>query len=152
MDIQPIAPVKISTGKVKVSFLVDEDTTPRVVSFDPTDLLFAEKFYRLGKRIGEMEAEFNRKAEELDKDKSVDANGLPANVEQQIALMKDFVQRMRDEIDVLFGEGTSQAVFGNAYKFEVIGQFLDGITPYFSKTREEKVAPYLVEGKTRKRR
>jgi hypothetical protein len=49
---------------------------------------------------------------------------------------------MRGQIDVLFGEGTSQKAFGNALELGMFEQFFSGITPFVQTVRKEKIAKY----------
>src|SRR5574338_597264 len=110
--------------------------------FNPEDVLFAEKFYKL---IGEFEGrygEYQTRARALDADKRKDANGLPANLGEQIALTKEACTFAYVQIDTLFGIGTSAMVFGDAMVPDAILQFLSGIAPYVRRARAEKVQKY----------
>jgi hypothetical protein len=49
---------------------------------------------------------------------------------------------LRDEVDAVFGDGTSQMVFGGAYTLDVFEQFFNGIIPYVEKARANKVKKY----------
>lgn len=115
---------------------------PEVLSFDPTDVTFSEKFYRLMRTLGDKEATFLARAKVLDKDGSV---------EDSLEFLKDTCKFFRDEIDLLFGIGTSQKLFGDSYSLDNIGKFFNDITPYISVEREKQLAKYLAPSPTKKR-
>lgn len=114
----------------------------RVIIFDPTDILFAEKFYRLAGEFEEQQGKYEKQMRELGSDHRVDQHGIPLNFLQRIEVAKTACQFMRDQIDILFGSGTSQMVFGNALSLDAISQFFTGIKPYIQQARREKVSKY----------
>lgn len=113
----------------------------RIIKFNPNDLLFTERYYAMYAEFREKQKELEAKAEELE-NSELDDNGMPVNIGEQIEFMKQTCQFVYEKIDGLFGQGTSQKVFGDALDFEMIGQFFEGITPYFNKVREGKVNKY----------
>jgi hypothetical protein len=132
--------IRIDSGIKRIS--INEDPE-RVISFNPSDVTFAERFYKL---IGEFEAkqaEYEQRAEALDASPNeLDGHGLPANAGEKIAFMREVCEFMHGKIDYLFGNGTSQKVFEGVLSLEPIGQFFDGIVPFIQKSRSEKVAKY----------
>jgi hypothetical protein len=116
---------------------------PNFIEFNPSDVIFAERFYELLKKFEEKQIQFEQQAEKLDSQKDqLDANGLPMNLENQLAFMRDVCAFMREQIDFLFGSGTSQAVFGDVLSIEGIEQFFEGITPFIQTARAEKLKKY----------
>lgn len=111
-----------------------------VISFDPTDALFAEKFYRMSSEFTKSMNDFQNKARNFQNTK--DENGIPLDVLDRITLVKDLCLYVRGKIDELFGAGTSQKVFGDSLNFESIAQFFDGILPYFKAARNAKMKKY----------
>ena len=59
-----------------------------------------------------------------------------------IALLHEACDFMRDEIDTVFGEGTSEKAFGEYRSLDMIEQFFTGITPYIQKARQKKTQKY----------
>jgi hypothetical protein len=100
--------------------------------FDPADVLFAEKFYKLL-------SDFEGKALDYQARASLIA---PNDTGAKFAILRETCDYLRGEIDRVFGFGTSQMVFGNCYKVEVFSQFADGLMPYFADARAEKVGKY----------
>lgn len=125
----------------EIRLMVNDDPN-RVISFIPSDQLFAEKFYRLLKNFEEKVAEFKAKAAEIDGNQMVDEFGLPQNAEEGLALQREVCEFMHQEIDGLFGSGTSKAAFGDVLSFDYIEQFFDGITPHVEKVRRAKMSKY----------
>src|SRR5574341_93074 len=133
--------IQIDTGEKRIT--VNGDLN-RVISFNPYDVTFAERFYNL---IGEFERklkDFEQRSKLMEVgDNTLDEHGIPANTGEKLALMHEAVTFLRDEIDKLFGENTSQIVFGNAMELEMFAQFFTGITPYVKRARKSKVDKYV---------
>ena len=49
---------------------------------------------------------------------------------------------MRGRIDYLFGNGTSQKLFGDVLSMEIISDFLTAIAPFVQTARSDKLAKY----------
>lgn len=143
--------IKTSTGNKEVSIERDGKVTG-VISFNPSDIVFAEKFYNL---IGEFEtklAEYQSRSEELDSNKVVDAHGIPENLTARLALLRDACEYIRGRIDHLFGIGTSDKAFGDALNLEMFTQFFTGITPFVQTVRAEKIAQYTTPASAKRRK
>jgi len=125
-----------------------------VLTFDPSDVIFAEKFYNL---IAEFQAkvkEIEPRAKSLDENTAIDTNNLPVNFGERIALLREVCEYIRGRIDHLFGMGTSQAAFGDVYDTELIVQFFEGLKPFFQSARTAKIEKYttLASAKRNKRK
>lgn len=121
------------------------DDPERVIVFDPTDVLFAERFYSVY-------GDFERKHEEYQaRAKELAAKGVDG-FEEGIAFMREVCTFMRERIDVLFGAGASQKVFGDTLSIAMIGQFLEGMIPFFAQSRSEKTKKYINAASGSKRR
>ena len=132
--------IRIDSGIKRISI---NDDPERVISFNPSDVTFAERFYRLLGEFESKQAEYEKRAEALDASPTeLDEHGLPANAGEKIAFMREVCEFMHERIDYLFGAGTSQKVFEGVLALEPIGQFFDGIVPFIQKSRSEKVAKY----------
>lgn len=129
----------ISTGEKRIAINGDQS---RVIAFTPSDVVFAEKFYRLIGDFEEKFAAFQEQGKQLDADNAEDENGLPVNMAARIDLAKNACAYMREQIDSLFGSGTSDKAFGDVYSLGAIEQFFSGITPFIQTARVEKIAKY----------
>lgn len=131
--------LNIDTGVVRLTI---NDDPKRVIKFNPSDVVFAEKFYRLIKEFELKQVSYQTRADEIDAVKDVDEHGIPANIEDSFEFLKDVCGYMREKIDGVFGEGTSQTAFEDAVNLEMFEQFFDGITPFIEKARTKKTQAY----------
>lgn len=131
--------VRYNDGKIR---LMVNDDPERVIAFDPSDVIFLDKLYGLMGDIEKKKVEFAEAEKELNKETAVDGYGIPVNMRQKLKLLLDICVYFREQIDLIFGEGTSQTVFGDSYKLDMFEQFFAEITPYIQKSREEKIAKY----------
>lgn len=125
--------LNINTGKIRVTVNDDPD---RVIAFNPTDVGFAERFYALVSDIETKQREFMGRAKVLD-EAGDERTG------EQLHLLRDICTYMRDQIDTVFGEGTSAVAFGDAMTLDMFTQFFDGILPIVRQARAEKLTPYM---------
>lgn len=136
--------MNISTGRVYIQINNDEN---RVISFNPSDLRFAERYYALLASSEKVLGDYEKREAELDKDKTTDAYGIPTNMPARFELLKEVCDYMKAQIDSVFGEGTSAAAFADEYELDMFDQFFNGITPYVQKVRNSKVAKYTAAHK-----
>jgi hypothetical protein len=144
--------IQINSGEKRVCI---NDDQSRVITFNPTDALFVERFYRLLGELDEKMTEYQKRCREIEAIKTVDKNDLPANIGDYISLIKETCEYMREKTDHLFGEGTSQTAFGNALSVEAFTQFYEGITPLIAPERRKRIEKYTgtpPATSTRKRR
>lgn len=129
----------INTGEIRLA--VNDDPN-RIIAFNPTDISFAERFYGLLGEFEEKEKEYRQKAAALQDDTETNSMGIPTNFGPALALLRETSEFMREKIDDVFGEGTSQAAFGDANTLDMFEQFFNGITPFIQTAREKKVSKY----------
>lgn len=141
--------IRIDSGVKRLAINDDPD---RVITFNPSDVAFVERFYAL---IGDFEtkqADYERRAADLDAVTEKDKNDLPVNLGARIAFMREVCETMHGQIDGLFGEGTAQTVFEGALDIEMIASFFEGLTPYIQSSRQEKLQKYARPGKSKGRK
>lgn len=143
--------INIGTGEISLSVNGDPK---RLIAFNPRDTLFAQKFYRLIGNFRTKSNEYISRATQMDAVTDVDESGLPLNLQERLDLVNDICGYVREQIDIVFGEGTSQIAFGDANSLDAIGDFFDGITPYVRQARANKVEKYIPKksSKPRKRK
>lgn len=125
--------IKINTVGVSVPVERDGENTGAIV-FNPSDVGFAERYYKMLADFESKEKEFIAKGKTLDEQGGSPAEGL--------ALIREICAYFKVQIDALFGEGTSEAAFGNACTFDMFAQFFAGITPYIQEARMDKISRY----------
>jgi len=132
----------IDTGEIKL--LINNDPE-RVISFNPSDVSFAERFIVLYSDFKRRLTEYQVRSDQLEKDKLADDNGLPLNMAERVKLMREACEYTRDKLDDLFGAGTSKTAFGDTLTLDLFGQFFLKITPFVQKARTEKLKLYMAE-------
>lgn len=134
--------IQINTGIKRIAINDDEE---RMITFNPTDVRFAERFYALAHDLESKLTEYQQRHEALDQVTAVDDNGLPVNLDTRITFMREFCEYIYAQIDTLFGAGTSETVFEGALNPDAITQFFDGLTPFFQRARADKLKPYQAQ-------
>lgn len=131
--------LNINTGEIRLT--IDGDPN-RVISFNPEDIGFVERFYGLISEFEGKAEEYRKKAQEIEKNKETDKYGIPKNTDDSIALIREACEYFRHKIDEIFGKGTSNTVFGEINTLEMFVSFFEGITPFIQKARTEKIKKY----------
>lgn len=130
--------IRIDAGEV--TLLVNDDPS-RVIKFNPEDILFVERFYSL---LGGFEDVQKKFQDRLD--------AIPDNEESTaprvIAVIEEACDYLMEQIDSVFGAGTSEAAFAGAKSLSQIEQFFLAIAPYVKAKRQDKVTKY--QSKTKK--
>ena len=70
-----------------------------------------------------------------------------AKTEEKIKLLDEVVLYFRELIDNCFGEGSSQILFGDEKSIDMFYDFFEGITPYYEKASEDRMAKYMQPNK-----
>ena len=132
--------IKVTAGIKRLAINGDPE---RIVEFNPSDILFVERFYEVYREFEIKQTEYDKKSKELDAQSSeINEDGIPVNMQAGLDFVKEVCNFMREKLDYLFGEGTSQKAFGDVQSVDMIGQFLEGVTPYIQETRTKKVNKY----------
>lgn len=134
----------IDTGIKRIAI---NDDLNRIIEFNPSDALFAEKFYNLYRVFEEKQYEYLERFKELDANQEKDKMGIPVNAPAQLSLLRESCEFIRGQIDYVFGEGTSQIAFGEANSIDMFGQFFEGISPFIHTVRASKISKHA-NGKT----
>jgi len=138
--------LNLNTGTIRLKITDDRDGDrdgpERFIEFNPNDIIFAEKVYALERKFLEKQQSMEARAAELDAVEEKDEFGLPINTEERLRFIREISDWLREQIDDLFGSGTSRKVFGDLHSLDVYEQFFEGIRPYFKKARSEKVDQY----------
>ncbi|ADY54713.1 hypothetical protein Sgly_0347 [Syntrophobotulus glycolicus DSM 8271] len=133
--------MKLTTGRIEIPIERDGENVGSL-AFNPNDMAFVDRFYGL---IGDFEAkekEYQEKALALEENTETDSYGIPKNMKERLALLKDICGFLRGRIDYVFGDGVSQKVFGDANTLDMFEQFFDGIAPFIQQARVGKVEKY----------
>lgn len=131
--------LNINTGAIRLAINEDEN---RVIEFNPYDINFVGNFYKLLEDFEIKEREFLKRLEEIEKNKKKTSFGVPANIPEGLALLEDIFDYLKEQIDLIFGKGTSEKAFGDANTLNMFEQFFDGITPYVQNARSGMINEY----------
>lgn len=133
--------LEITTNAKHIAITRDGENVGELV-FNPEDVVFAEKFYRLYGELQNQFTQYQLRARGLESNTAKDENDLPVNLGERIALAKESCEFAYAQIDILFGVGTSAMVFGDTFLVTTIEQFLRGVQPYIQTARVEKIQKY----------
>lgn len=125
-----MASLQIKTGIVSLDILDDEGNSKGIFKFNPKDIEVAKKVFQLQEDYSSKVAEYEKRASDAD------------TIEKKINLMEDIVTYLKDSIDMIFGAGSSDLLFGTAVSLEMFTDFFEGIMPYFKKASKERMAKY----------
>ena len=62
--------------------------------------------------------------------------------EEKVNLLAEMVKYFKGLVDECFGAGTSEIVFGDANTLTMFYDFFEGITPYYEKASQQRMAKY----------
>jgi hypothetical protein len=137
--------IKIKSSSNVIKLLINNDKN-KVIEFDPDDSSFANRYYTMIANFDQKKDEFIKKAAEIDKIDEVNSFGISVKSIEENKLVVEMFGYMCEQIDYVFGEGTSEKAFGNTVKLELIDQFLNGIAEYVINARNSKMKKYLNTG------
>ena len=122
--------LQVRTGEIKLQILDDAGEERGIFKFNPTDIESAKKVYAFQTELGAKQAEFEEKAKTCE------------TAEEKLNLLDEVCTYFNNLIDECFGAGSSQLLFGGAKTLSMYDDFIKGITPYYQKASEERVAKY----------
>jgi len=133
-----MATLKINTGKITLDIERDREPTGKI-SFNPENTDFRAAVVALMNGVEEKEKEFTDKA------KAIEASAVDEieKAKSVITLEKEVGDYLSEEIDKVFGSGTSATAFGESCTIEAVMSFFDGITPFVRKASEKKMSKYV---------
>ena len=124
--------IRISSGAKSVN-IVRNGEKVGVFTFNPKDVKEAQRHSEI---VAEMEVKrekYIEKATELDKGNDVQA---------KIDFLAEFIADIHNDIDKVYGSGTSKMVFGDTLELDMISDFLRSLALHYTKASEERTAKY----------
>jgi len=134
--------LQINTG---VKRIMINDDPGKFIEFNPEDVLFAERFYALIKVFEEQEAKFQARLKQIRENEAKDEYGIPLNTQETFDLVIEICNFIREQLDKVFGAGTSATVFGETQSLGMFEQFFAGIAPFIQNSRASKVTKYQMK-------
>lgn len=142
--------LQVDTGLRRLQVTRDGEVVGEI-KYNPSDYIFAEKYYSLFAFFEQKQNEYGARMAELDANTEKDAQGFPANTLERLQLAEQICNDLNAKIDEIFGENTSQIVFGDFKKLELYSQFFSSIAPDIQQARVQKIEKYIAPSKPRKR-
>ena len=127
--------LQVRTGQVSLRILDDSGEERGIFRFNPEDIESAKKLLALQEELTNKNDEFVEREKQC------------KTADERIALLSETVTYFRGLIDNCFGEGTSDLVFGNAHTLSMFSDFIEGITPYYTKASAKRTAKYKKSAK-----
>ncbi len=124
--------LQVRTGEIKLQILDDSGDERGIFKFNPEDVHVAQRVFNLQKEFDAKQDEFQARTKTCKTD------------EEKVNLLNEVVDYFKGLVDDCFGEGTSALVFGNANTLSMFEDFFTGITPYYQKASEKRMAKYGV--------
>lgn len=142
--------MKLNSGLITIPIERDDEGVVFTLKLNVNDLTFIDKFYELYTRTkGEIE-KYDKEVKKLEENTQVDEYGVPVNAAESLKLATGLCDMLFREIDILFGEGTSKAVFNDIKNPDMLIEFFEGLVPLIEKSREDKINKYAVNREQRR--
>lgn len=125
--------MKLSSGRITIPVERDGVLTGEI-SFDPQDVRFAESFYSMMEGLTERERAY--------------AQSEGTAMGERLRLLGEICGWITEQVEQVFGEGSSGVLFGGHSSMELFRQFFEGVEPYITKARTKKTAKYREGGGT----
>lgn len=138
--------LKVKDTKVRLAINDDEN---RVIEFDPSDVKFANRYYTMLADYEIKQKEFTEKAAEIDKITTYNSFGIKVSDIEGSKLVLEMCEYMKEQIDYVFGNGTSEKAFGDIINPDMINQFLSGVAEYILSIRNTKINQYVGKDETK---
>ena len=139
--------IKIDSGTIKIQVQIDNNP-PAEIEFNPSNKLFAERLHAFYFEVKEKLVEINSKqALNLVSDE----NGMPVEIKGLMQEYEDINAWLKEKIDLLLGEGTSQKIYGDTVymgeRVDVYLQLFEGLFRIANPVREKQVKKYVKKRK-----
>lgn len=123
----------IDTGVKRIDIIRNGENVG-VFTFNPTDYVEAQKHANIITELEQQQKEYAAKAAELDK------NGTD---KEKIDFFVDFLGGFLEKIDDVYGDGTSDMLFGGALDIDAILSFFKQLQPFYAEASEQRKAKAL---------
>lgn len=141
---------KIRIGKDNV-YQIEVNDNGDCIDIDLLDIELPVKFVNASKNLKRETKIYNEKVEVLEKQYK---DNIKMYLYKRIDLDRTYCKKMREMIDNLFGEGTSQKVFGDKNRIGMFDEFFEKLLPIldnvqlnFDKIKENLLERYNPEVK-----
>lgn len=120
----------------KTNYTIEVNDNGDIIAIDLSDVGFYDRLLDTVDKVSVTNEEYKLKAKEIDAmdDDIMHDNEVTSQKDyKKIKLLNEYFNESRKAIDDLFGEGTSQKVFGNAKRVDMFEDFFEQLEPHFKK-------------------
>ena len=142
--------LQIKSGKKRIQITDEDGKEKGVLEFNPSEITFIEKYQ-------DLLINFTEKSGEIDALRISAKDAMSGdNVREQSDIIFTAVKELYDffenEVDALFGVGTSSMLFSKERDVDEYTQFLEGIAPFIQGERAKKLEQYAPPKRSKKRK
>lgn len=125
--------MKLTSGAITIPVERDGTATGNI-TFNPEDVGFAQRFYALSEGLGEKEAAYSTLLQDA---------ALPMG--DKLRVLGEICTWLRGQVELVFGEGSGQVLFGDQCSPELFRQFFAGVEPIIRRGRSNKTQKYTAD-------
>ena len=143
--------IKLKSKKVSVDVENEKGEVIGKIAFNPEDIGTYNALMKIGEMVYKIDDKYKEvkdiediPEEELKEVK--DFEKVRGTVERVLSFAEFTVKRIdeiAEEIDKVFGKGTSELILQGGHDIEALEAFLEGITPYFKDAHDGRINKYL---------
>ena len=122
--------LQVRTGQISLRILDDSGEERGIFRFNPQDV-------EVAKRVLDLQGELEIKNKEFEEQVAK-----CETTEEKVNLLAEMVKYFKGLVHECFGAGTSEIVFGDANTLTMFYDFFEGITPYYEKASQQRMAKY----------
>ena len=123
-------PIKISTGMVSVDIIDDFGEVRGVFKFNPEDLGVMKRMLELKNKIQSESSENEKKESEC------------KTGEERMLFLEKICTDYKNQIDNIWGTGTSNILFGDAVCLTMFSDFLAGVGKCYEDESQKRINKY----------
>ena len=126
---------ELKVGQQQRPYIIEVNDKGEVITFDLADTRLGVRLLDMLAKIEQIDRKYARKAAELETVPDTPLKGTPFTKRQaeSIRLVNDFYTDARKAVDLFFGEGACQKIFGAANTPRMFTDLMVALTPHFEK-------------------
>lgn len=125
-----MASLKINTGVIALEIENELGEVQGVFRFNPNDITQAKNFLKLTEEFDDKQKEFSEREEQC------------TTMDEKMELLEEVVTYFTDALDMIYGKGSSQVLFGGAKTLTMFEDFFEGIIPYYASASTDRTSKY----------
>lgn len=136
--------IRIETGTVEVPVYCD-NVQKEPLRLNLEDVAFINRYYSLCETLDKKEKQYRLKIKTIEADKTVDKYGISKSTVKLFKLAEETFDEMAIEFDKVFGEGTTNNLFGKSKNPLMFIKFIDQLGAIIDESRSSKINKYVNE-------